>query len=62
MSSVNPTCPSCKNIVGEVSMRAPKTGKGVAIAFCAQCGCVLGVFWIGAVPEQMVKEWTGRSV
>ena len=57
MASVNPICPCCKEIVREVSMRAPREGKGTAIAFCAACGAVLGVFWIGEVPEDMAKAW-----
>jgi hypothetical protein len=56
-STVNPICPSCKSTVKEVSIRAPKSGAGTALAFCADCGSVLGVFWIGAVPESMVKSW-----
>lgn len=58
MAAVNPKCPSCKSIVQNVSFRAPKTGNGVAIAFCPSCGCVLGVFWVGSVPKEMLDVWS----
>jgi hypothetical protein len=60
MKATDPKCPSCKETVHEISMRAPKDGKGVAMAFCASCGAVLGVFWVGTVPPDMAKAWSGN--
>jgi uncharacterized protein with PIN domain len=57
MKAINPKCPSCKLDVQQISFRAPKNGVGVAMAFCPSCGVVLGVFWVGQVPKEMLEAW-----